>query len=228
LEANPALAAVGTQVEIFSEGQPVSPNMQAYGRWLNSLLCPDALYRDRFVESPLCHPSVTFRREALASVGGWEEGDFPEDYQLWLKLLSAGRKLAAIGPVLHRWRDSAQRLTRTDGRYRPEAFVDLKARYLRAFLGRRPATVWGAGRYALKLARCLQGRGAHICAFVDVDPRKIGQRIDGIQVVGPEDVGAPGNSHLISAVGAKGARAEIRAFLAERGWMEGRDFTCAA
>ena len=35
-------------------------------------------------------------------------------------------------------------------------------------------------------------------------------------------------THLLATVGAKGARAEIREWLVQHGWLEGRDFTCLA
>ncbi len=95
-----ALAAVGTGVGIFRDDRPVSPNMVAYGRWLGSLTTPELLFRDRFVESPLCHPSATLRAEALARVGGYQDGDFPEDWALWLELLDAGFKLVNLPEVL--------------------------------------------------------------------------------------------------------------------------------
>src|SRR5688572_15351350 len=82
LEADGSLWAVGTQVEIFREDRPVSPNMQAYAGWLNGLTSPERLARERFIDAPLCHPSATVRAEALERVGGWEDGPFAEDYQL--------------------------------------------------------------------------------------------------------------------------------------------------
>jgi glycosyltransferase involved in cell wall biosynthesis len=230
LEADSTLWAVGTQVEIFREDRPVTPNMRLYERWLNSLTDPARLARERFIESPLCHPSTLIRREALDRAGGWREGDFPEDYQLWLELLDAGGRLKAIEPVLFRWRDHEARVTWADPRYRPEAIVGLKARYLarHAPVRGRRVVVWGAGGLALRLARGLRGEGVEITRLVDLSPRKVGQRVDGWPVVRPEALGPPGSEHVIAAVGAKGAREEIRAFLAGRGWSEGPDFTCAA
>ncbi len=230
LEAEPALAGVGTQVELFREDQPVSPNMQAYGAWLSSLTTAALLHRDRFVESPLCHPTVTLRREALQAVGGWEDGDFPEDYQLWLKLLAAGYALRAVEPVLLRWRDGPHRLTRTDPRYAPAAHLRLKAQFLAQEQKARGGDcwIWGAGDVGLPLMRALQGHGVAVTALVDVNPRKVGQRVDGVPVVAHDALPPPGAAHLIAAVGAKGARAEIRAYLDARGWREGPDFTCAA
>jgi len=230
LEAEPSLGAVGTQVEIFREDRPVSPNMKQYEGWLNSLTTPERLFQERFVESPLCHPSSMARREALSAVGGWEDGDFAEDYQLWLKLLHAGYRLKVLTPVLLRWRDGERRLTRTDPRYALERALALKARFLAKGLAAEPRkiAVWGAGRTGLTLMRFLRAEGLEISLLVDVSPRRVGQRIDGIPVIGLDAVPQPSGYHLVAAVGAQGARAQIRAFLEARGWAEGADFTCAA
>lgn len=230
LEAEPALAGVGTQVALFREDRPPSPNLELYARWLNSMTDADTLRRERFIESPLCHPSVTLRAAAVAEVGGWRSGDFPEDYALWLELLDAGHSLRAVPRVLHHWRDGEGRLTRTDPRYRPEAMTELKARHLARLeaLRRDGATVWGAGNQGLRLARALRTLGCGVHALVDVSPRKVGQRIDGWPVLAPSALTQARRGHVIAAVGAKGAREEIRAFLEAAGLEEERDFTCAA
>ncbi len=62
--------------------------------WLNSLVSPEQIALNRFVESPLAHPSVMFRRELLERHGGYRDGDFPEDYELWLRWLDAGVRMA--------------------------------------------------------------------------------------------------------------------------------------
>ncbi len=222
LNEDESLCGVGTQVEVFNDGAAVSPNLQSYARWLSSLTTAQALFADRLVESPLCNPSITLRREAFEWAGGWRDGDFPEDWELFLRLLESGRKLRCIEPVMFRWRDHAARVTRTDPRYGLDRHLDLKARFLKPLL-RAPVTIWGAGATGLKLARRLGG----VDRFIEVNAKKIGTVIAGAPVVGLEDVGAP-SGHLVAAVGAKGARQSIRAFLNERGWVEGSDYTCAA
>ncbi|MDC0713997.1 glycosyltransferase [Stigmatella sp. ncwal1] len=230
LEADPSLAGVGTGIELFREDQPVSPSLQSYAAWLNSLTTPEALHRARFIESPLCHPSVCLRRDALLAMGGWEDGDFPEDYALWLKLLHAGYGLRSLPEVLLRWRDSAQRLTRTDARYEKRRFLWLKAHYLARgpLADGRPCTLWGAGPSGLTLSRFLQDEGIPVERYIEVHPRKVGTRIQGIPVVSAEALGPPGRGLLLVCVGVRWAREELRAELTARGWEEGVDFLCAA
>lgn len=228
LDADASLSGVGTGVEIFRDDRPPSPNLQAYGRWLSSLTSPELVFRDRLVESPLCHPSVTLRRAALEAVAGWRDGDFPEDWDLWLRLLESGHRLSVVGEVLHRWRDHDRRLTRSDARYALERHLDLKADVLAKRFAGVPLTLWGATDTGRGLSKRLTARGARVTRFVELSPRKIGQTIHGVPVVRPEDLRGPGDGHLLACVAAKGARDDIRGWLAARGWIELRDFTCVA
>jgi glycosyltransferase involved in cell wall biosynthesis len=230
LEADSHLAGVGTGVELFREDQPVSPSLQAYASWLNGLTTAESLFHARFIESPLCHPSVCLRREALVASGAWEDGDFPEDYALWLKLLHAGHGLRNLPEVLLRWRDSSKRLTRTDPRYDVRRFFWLKTRYLALgpLSGGRPVSLWGAGPSGLRLTRFLGEHGIPVERFVEVHPRKVGTRIHGIPVVSGDALGPPGRELLLVCVGVRWAREELRADLTARGWVEGVDFLCVA
>ncbi|MCK5797013.1 MAG: glycosyltransferase, partial [Deltaproteobacteria bacterium] len=125
------LVGVGSLVESFGEGAETE-GWRRYIRWLNSRLTARDIARDLLVESPLAHPSVTLRMEALRAVGGYRDFDGPEDYDLWLRLARAGGRFAKVPRVLLRWRDHAARLTRKDGRYRPEAFLRCKVNHLLA------------------------------------------------------------------------------------------------
>ncbi|MEN9799204.1 MAG: hypothetical protein RL653_2900 [Pseudomonadota bacterium] len=231
LEADVRLAAVGTQVEIFREDQPVSPNMRAYEAWMNGLTTPGQLFHERLVESPLCHPASTVRAELLRAVGGYADDGMPEDYGLWLELLGLGHALVNLPEVLFRWRDHASRLTRTDDRYAPRAHLRLKARHLARHPDIRAAgrcALLGAGRTGLALSRELRALGVETAFFADVHPRRIGTRIEGVPVVSPDALRGPSGVHLVAAAGSKGARAELRALLGARGYLEGEHFTCAA
>lgn len=230
LERDDSLGGVGTGVEIFREDRPVSPGLVGYARWMSSLCTPELLHRDRFVESPLCHPAVTLRRRAVEEVGLWRDGPFPEDYELWLRLLARGWKLRNLAEVLLRWRDQEARLTWRDPRYDRRRHLELKADYLAPELLARGAAclIWGAGPTGLTLARRLRAHGVAVQRFIDFHPRKIGQKVHGTPVIHPDALGGPGEAHLVAAVGAFGAREDIRGWLAEKGWREGEHFTCAA
>ncbi len=228
LEREPSLAGVGGEVEIFNEEEPVRDGMRHYESWLNAHHAPDEIYRERYVESPLCHPAVLLRASVLKEAR-YREGDFPEDYELWLRLLSSGARLANVPSKVLRWRDSTTRLTRTNPKYSPQAHLALKVDYLaRETFAFRPLVICGAGRTGLPLARALLAKGLSLARFVEVHPRKIGTRILERPVIGYESLGPPGEEHLLVAVGAKGARFQIRSHLLGLGYVEGEHFTCVA
>jgi FlaA1/EpsC-like NDP-sugar epimerase len=161
-------------------------------------------------------------------VGGWRDGPFPEDWELWLRLLEAGHPLCCLPEVLHRWRDHDRRLTRTDPRYARERHLDLKADVLAARFGQAPLALWGATDTGRGLSRRLTARGARVVGFVELDPRKVGQRIHGVPVVRPEALATLGDAHVLCAVAARGAREELRQWMAAHGREETLTFTVVA
>jgi hypothetical protein len=204
-----------------------------YVEWTNGLLTHEALALARFVESPLVHPSVMFRRGLLERWGGYREGAFPEDYELWLRWLEAGVRMEKLAESLLVWNDSPARLSRRDVRYDPEAFYRLKAGYLARWLARHnphhPSIVlWGAGRVTRRRARALVEHGIEIEAFVDIDPRKLGRPIEGRPVLSPDALPPPGRAFVVSYVGGAGARQQIEGRLRAGGRRPGADYILAA
>ena len=84
--------------------------------WTNTLLSHTDILLNRFIESPLAHPSVMFRRFCVEKHGGYREGPFPEDYELWLQWIGRGVRMEKLPETLVTWRDSQKRLSRTDSR----------------------------------------------------------------------------------------------------------------
>ena len=229
LEADPSLAAVGSRVRLFPRRE-VAGGMARYAAWLNGLVTPELVTRDLLVEAPLVHPASAIRREVLEAAGGWREGDFPEDYDLWLRLSAAGRRLSNLPEVLLDWRESPSRLTRTDGRYALSRHVGLKAAWLAAgpLSDRREVAIWGAGETGRAFARALASLGVAPVLFLEVDPKKIGRSLLGAPVVSYEEAARARGLPLLVAVGAPGARDLIRAELGRQGFEEVRDYRCVA
>jgi microcompartment protein CcmK/EutM len=210
-------------------GAKAGAGMRDYVLWVNGLDDHDAMARSRFVESPIAHPSVAMRTRALRRLGGYRDFDGPEDYDLWLRAFDAGLRFAKLPQALLEWRDSPGRLTRTDPRYSAGAFVRLKVAALaRGPLAARPAVVWGAGPVGKVFARALAVAGRRVAAFVEVDARKIGQRIHGAPVLAVGEARRVRDALHLGAVGQKGARDEVRAEAARLGLVDGQDFFAVA
>ncbi|HXY38946.1 MAG TPA: glycosyl transferase family 2, partial [Vicinamibacteria bacterium] len=220
---------LGCRVEATAgPGARPGPGMVRYVEWSNALLAHEAIARERFVESPLVHPSVAMRTATLRRLGGWRELDGPEDYELFLRALSAGLRFAKLDEVLLEWRDTPQRLTRRDPRYRPSRFLSVKLEALAELLRGRAVVVWGAGPIGKSWAAALAARGHRLQALVEVDPRKIGQRIRGVPVVPLEQAASLKGAVHLGAVGQPGARERLRAAAAAAGLVDGETFFAVA
>jgi glycosyltransferase involved in cell wall biosynthesis len=232
LDAHPETGLVASRVAFGGDARAAA-GFARYVAWSNRLLRHEDIARARFVESPLVHPSVMFRRALLERWGGYRAGDFPEDYELWLRWLQAGVRMEKLPEPLLRWNDSPARLSRRDPRYDAEAFYRLKGPYLARWLAahnpHHPAVVlWGAGRVTRRRMRALVEHGVTVEAFVDVDPRKVGRSIDGRPVLSPGALPPPGRAFVVSCVGGAAAREEIEARLQAAGYRPGSGYVLAA
>jgi glycosyltransferase involved in cell wall biosynthesis len=232
LETRPELGLVASRVR-FGGDPARAAGYARYVGWTNRLLTHEQISLARFVESPLAHPSVMFRRTLVERWGGYADGDFPEDYELWLRWLEAGVRMEKLAESLLAWNDSPTRLSRCDRRYAGEAFYRLKARYLARWLAlhnpHHPEVIlWGAGRITRKRAQHLVDRGITVGAFVDIDPMKIGRRIGGRPVLSPDELPSPGTAFVVSYVSSSDAREQIEARLQAAGYRRGVDYIAAA
>jgi glycosyltransferase involved in cell wall biosynthesis len=221
---------LGTRVRLRCEdGEPTS-GMTAYVDWQNRLIGHEAILRDLYVESPLVHPSAAFPAAALRTLGGYRDFDGPEDYDLWLRAARAGMRFGKEPEVLLEWWDSPSRLTRASARYAAERFFALKAEAVEQVFLRpsRPVVIWGAGPIGKGWSRELRARGHEVVAFVEVAPRKIGERIHEVPVMAVEDAAGLGPALHLAAVGQPGARAAIREAAARIGVHDGIDLVAVA
>ena len=214
------LDACGGGVAYFPDA---TDGLRRYERWLNSLTTVEAARRDLFVECPIGHPTLLARADRVA----YRSVDWPEDYDLVLRLWAAGGRFRNVEEPVLDWRDHPARLARTDPRYSLTAFARCKVYYLRRHVLRgRPAVVWGAGPVGKLHARALLEAGVVVAAFVDVDERKIGKRIYGIPVVAHSE--GPRDGVVLGAVAGEPARTRLRELAREQGRREGDDFVAVA
>lgn len=225
LQAHPETGLVSGRVELFSE-LPDARGYALYVDWINRQNSYADILLRRFVESPFAHPSVMFRAELRKLYGGYREGDFPEDYALWLHWLEAGVKMEKLPDTVLYWRDHGNRLSRTHSQYSPDAFRALKAEYLarhiKSMSPSRQIWVWGRGKMARRFIRFLEAHGIHIAGIVEVDPAKTGGNI-----IHYKTLGKPSGRFLLSLVSNQGAGAEVSRYLNESGWTEGVDYILA-
>jgi hypothetical protein len=228
-EQDDRLVAVGGRARPIADDGTVPEGMQRYVEWVNALRDP---HRELLVESPMFHPATTLRASAVAAVGGYRSGDFPEDYDLFLRLSHSGR-LANLDQLVLHWRDRPGRLTRTDPRYARPAFASLKREWLvqRVLAQPRRVVLWGAGAEGKPWLRWLR-EGGHQVELIDIGAGRSARFTsrDGIAVRPPDELEKLAFDVLLIAVGARGARDQIRGEVQRMRpeLVEGRDWFALA
>jgi len=223
------LAGCGAGVRYFPRAE-VGGGGRRYEDWINDIRTPEDVERNLFIECPLAHPTFFISTAVVAEVGGYVDRGWPEDYDLLLRLWRSGARLAAVDQILLQWRIRDERTSVRHEAYTPDAFRRCKVHYLLDTLARDRdgLVIWGAGPIGKAFAREVQEQGGILRAFVDLNPRKIGQCIYGAPVIPPSGVAQYRDSFSVAAVGQEGARERIRAELESAGWQPVTDFVAVA
>jgi glycosyltransferase involved in cell wall biosynthesis len=198
-----------------------------YVDWINSLKTKEQIYLNRFVESPICHPSVMIRRKLFDEYGVYKVGGFPEDYELWLRLMDQGVHFSKVDAVVLDWYDDENRLSRINPNYETEAFFEIKTKYFFRWYQKtfefnpHPILIWGTGKSVIEKSKYLEDFNLEIVGYVDVI-RKKDHNIDGKPVFFYEDI--PTGVFLLSYVSDRKGRQMIHEFLLKNNYEEGKDF----
>ena len=226
LRQHPETGVIGCQVRLFC-ADGIAAGYRHYESWLNAALDHEEIQNQMFFESPLAHPSVMFRRTPVLAIGGYREGEFPEDYDLWFRLDAAGTRFHKLPEVLLRWRDSAVRTSRRDSRYSQTAFAHLRNQYLlkdKRVLARDGVWVCGAGQKTRRRVRPLVDGGMRLRGWVDIDPRKVGRELWDVPVIHYDQLVEGESRFFLVMVRSHGAQAQIRQKLESLGYRIGQDF----
>lgn len=225
LDERPDVGLVGCRVR-FGGDPRAARGYALYVEWTNGLLTPEEIARNRFVEFPVPNPSIMVRRCVLERHGVYRDGDFPEDYEFFLRLQDGGVQMAKCSEELLIWNDPPDRLSRNHSKYDVDAFYRVKARYLSRWLQENnphhpEVFVLGAGRRTRRRADLLLQHGIRIAAYYDIDPKKIGNVIQGRPVLDRAGMPPAGELFCLAYVGSRGARGLIDEFFAGRGAVPG-------
>jgi hypothetical protein len=225
--ANPGIGAAGCRTQV----DPSTPENEGYRffvDWQNSLITPEEHSTNRFIESPLAHPSMMMRKELFERHGDYSTDPLPEDYELWLRWMQAGVAIGKLPETLLTWRDRSERLSRNHRNYSEDAFFRTKAKYLKAWLDtniaeNRQVIVCGGSRHIRKRITVLQEAGIPVSAVTDVAERT-SQELPFIPV---KDLPSYRRSFIISLISKRDVREDIRTFLKSAGFLEMKDFVMA-
>jgi glycosyltransferase involved in cell wall biosynthesis len=189
LDSHAEFALVSGLVRGFSEHH-LGREFEAYIHWLNSLHTDQDIKYSMFVQSPLAHPSVAYRRDWIERVGRYQDHGWAEDYDLWVRLFLAGASFGKVPEVLLEWRDHPHRLTHTDGRYSNTSDLRLKAYYLAngPLAACSEVVIWGESHLAHALGEQLMDNGCPLSGCVISRPFQSGEPASKIPVINPEQL----------------------------------------
>lgn len=212
----------------FSTSVANSAGMRAFVNWQNGLITPQDHFLKRFVDAPVAHPTVMFRRELIDRYGGYSTDPLPEDHELWLRWMHNGVQFAKLPEELLQWNDHPQRLSRIHPNYSVDAFYRTKvhwlARWLHCELRGRPVVVAGTSALCVERAKLLEAEGIAVKGFTDVKRREV----KGYMFVPHLELPAAGDVFIVSFISQRGTGNRIAEFLVSRGLVEGVDFILAA
>lgn len=227
MEAHPEIGVLGTRTA-FATTVERNNGMRWFVQWQNGILTPHEHYIKRFVDAPLAHPTVLFRRELVERYGGYSTQPLPEDHELWLRWMDARVSFAKLPEELLTWNDHARRLSRTHPNYSTEAFFRTKVKWLAKWLRRkldgRPVIIAGTSGICQRRAALLEAEGIAIHAFTDVRTREV----PGYAFIPHDQLPPSDEAFIVSMISQRGSGDRIAVFLASRGLVEGQDFVLAA
>ncbi len=196
-----------------------------YVDWVNSVQLYSEILAKRFIESPIVNPTAMWRKTIADTYGMYESGDFPEDYEMWLRWLQKGVKIGKIKQKVLKWYDSNNRLTRTNHIYSDAAFFKIKTQYLKHELKRvnpfcPKVVVWGASQISRKHASFLVDNNLDIEYFIDVNKSKIKKN----DVIYYEDIPLSGECFILVYIKHHKLRLKTQIFLESKGYVEGKSY----
>ncbi len=227
LGEHPEIGVLGTRT-VFATTVEQSSGMAWYVGWQNAIITPHEHYVKRFVDAPLAHPTVLFRRDLVEQHGGYSTEPLPEDHELWLRWMDAGVRFAKLPDELLTWHDHPHRLSRTHTNYSIDAFFRTKAKWLAKWLDRRlngrPVIIAGTSGLCQARVTLLEAEGVAVSAYTDVRRREV----PGYAFIAHDALPPAGEAFIISFISQRGTGDRIAGFLSSRGLVEGADFILAA
>lgn len=225
LERHQEVDVVSGQVAYISQIHENTDGFKRYVDWVNSVMTYEDILKSQFIESPIVNPTAMWRKEIAEEFGMYRHGDFPEDYELWLRWLYYGVRIEKLPQILIEWYDSSSRLTRTNDIYSDAAFYRIKTKYLSLWLkNNHPhyphVAVWGASRISRKYIDFLITEGIEIDFYIDI---KETRQLDK-EIVFYKDLPSVEKVFVLVYVKHQEVKEKIQDFLHSRGFKQGSNY----
>nr|WP_321412962.1 glycosyltransferase [uncultured Allomuricauda sp.] len=215
--------AVG-QVKYFSS-RGISNGYERYEEWLNQLTSTGRNFDEIYKECVIPSPCWMAHRADFEKCNGFSPNRYPEDYDLTFRFYEHDFNIIPCDQILHLWRDYDTRTSRTHEHYAQNYFLDIKLYYYLKldYNKNRPLVVWGAGFKGKKIAKGLKKQHLDFTWLCD-NPKKIGKKIYGKELVHFEALQHLKNPQSIITVANEESQREIRGYFSELGQSPMQDY----
>jgi glycosyltransferase involved in cell wall biosynthesis len=131
LKENPAIVAVGSFIEIFSDSGEPSFVDQIHQRYKNSITTFEKIVEDLYKGVPLTHGSVIFSKSAFNKAGRYNTNyRIAYDYELWTRLIEIG-PIHNINKILYKYRKNHNSISNSNIETTSSEFLQAATSFIR-------------------------------------------------------------------------------------------------
>lgn len=198
-EDAPSKTVVTGLVEYFSNIE-VSAGYKAYQNWLNQNIQSKNPWANVYRECIIASPCWMMRAEELKAAGGFDNLEYPEDYDLVFRLFKNQFQIKALPELLLKWREHPARTSRNSEDYAQDSFFKLKVKRFIEFENiTENLVLWGTGIKARLTAKILLEESTSFI-WMDLHPEKYPNGIFGQAILPFRKTEKMKNVKLILAV----------------------------
>jgi glycosyltransferase involved in cell wall biosynthesis len=224
LEDNHHIDVVSCLVEHHSIKAGKQDGYAHHINWLNSIITHQEHYVNRFVDAPVAHPTVFFRRELINKFGDYTLAPAPEDFELWLRWMESGVKFAKLTETLFQWSDYPDRASRVKSNYDLNNFFIQKAKYFTRWMKakglEKDVWIWGYGKDVYRKSDYLLKEGVIVKGYIDIKERPNATR----NIINYQSVKTNDNRFILVYIGDRTGKEKIKDFLTAHNKLIGEDY----
>jgi glycosyltransferase involved in cell wall biosynthesis len=188
------------KVKYFSSAQVISEGYLGYEKWLNARVEKQDFYAHIYRECSLSSGNWMMRKSDLEKCGGFQDLNYPEDYDLLFRWYENGFMIKGLDLATHLWRDHDLRTSKTSADYQQKAFFELKInRFVKLDWDRNQLLIVnGTGQKGRLTAKVLLERKIPF-TWVSHEPGKFPTGIFGHSLVGLEGIPSSEKAQVLNA-----------------------------
>ncbi len=220
----PPKTVVTGKVKYFASTE-ISKGYLEYENWLNRIATANEFWKNLYRECVVASPNWMMLRKELLEIGGFQNLEYPEDYDLVFRWYQNGFKIKAVTDTTLLWREHERRTSRNSEHYSQPYFFKLKIkRFVESEYQKLPLVLWGTGTKARLVAKTLDEQGIPF-TWMDLNPTKFPNGIYQHEIRDYQEIEKLGACKLLVAIyPPPSALTKLKNYLNQLTLTEGEDY----